>query len=72
MERLAVSRRLKDKVNLCLPAGDGLPIWTKIPMDSKLPMMKNPKGSVLFYTTRLGEPVSLNMISPSILFYLWI
>lgn len=60
MDRLTLNRRQKttgDKID-CIPAGDGLPIWTTIPLDAKLPMMQNPKGSVVLYTTKLGEPVS--------------
>lgn len=57
MERLTLNRRPKtgDKT-ACLPAGDGLPVWTTIPLDVKLPMMQNPKGSVVLYTTKLGDP----------------
>ena len=63
MERLTLSRRPKtgDKVD-CLPAGDGLPIWTTIPHDAKLPMMQNPKGSVILCTTKLGQPVSFDIL----------
>ena len=59
MERLTLTGRPKtgDKFK-CLPAGDGLPIWSTLPLDAKLPMMDNPKGSVVLYTTKLGEPVS--------------
>ena len=59
MERLTLTGRPKtgDKLK-CLPAGDGLPIWSTLPLDAKLPMMDNPKGSVVLYTTKLGEPVS--------------
>ncbi|XP_052222225.1 uncharacterized protein LOC127838469 isoform X2 [Dreissena polymorpha] len=57
MDRLTLSRRptLGDRMD-CLPAGDGLPIWSKIPLDAKLPIMQNPKGAVVLFTTKLGEP----------------
>jgi len=59
MDRLTLSRRptLGDRVD-CLPAGDGLPVWSKIPLDAKLPMMPCPKDSVVLCTTKLGEPVT--------------
>lgn len=60
MERLTFKRRQKttgDRVD-CIPAGDGLPVWSTISLDAKLPMMSNPKGSVILYTRKLGEPVS--------------
>ncbi|KAL3842347.1 hypothetical protein ACJMK2_020373, partial [Sinanodonta woodiana] len=40
----------------CLPAGDALPIWESLPLDAKLPMLPNPKGTVILCTTKLGEP----------------
>ncbi|XP_045175932.2 uncharacterized protein LOC123536657 [Mercenaria mercenaria] len=58
MDRLTLNRRQKttgDKVD-CIPAGDGLPVWSILSLDAKLPMMSIPKGSVLLYTTKLGEP----------------
>ncbi|KAL4224670.1 Fibrous sheath-interacting protein [Mactra antiquata] len=58
MERLTLNRRQKttgDRID-CIPAGDGLPVWTTISLDAKLPMMQNPKGSVILYTTKLSEP----------------
>ena len=60
MDRLTLTGRPKtgDKVQ-CLPAGDGLPIWSTLPLDAKLPMMDNPKGSVVLFTTKLGQPVSI-------------
>lgn len=61
MERLALCRRPKtgegDTIK-CLPFGDILPVWAKIPLDAKLPMMTIPKGAVAFCTTKVGEPVS--------------
>ena len=42
----------------CLPAGDGLPSWSTLPLDAKFPMVPNPKGSVVFCTTKLCDSVS--------------
>ncbi|XP_060561980.1 uncharacterized protein LOC132721660 [Ruditapes philippinarum] len=58
MDRLMLNRRQKtlgDKIDF-IPAGDGLPVWSNLSLDSKLPMMSSPKGSVLLYTTKLGKP----------------
>ena len=61
MDRLTLNRRQKttgDKID-CIPAGYGLPVWSTLSLDAKLPMMSSPKGSVLLYTTKLGEPVNI-------------
>ncbi|KAL5007653.1 hypothetical protein ScPMuIL_016459 [Solemya velum] len=39
-----------------LPAGDPLPSWSNLPLDAKFPMVRNPKGSVVLYTTDLCHP----------------
>lgn len=61
MSRLALPRQPKTvERDQCLPAGDGLPLWSTLPLDAKFPMVpNNPKGSVVLCTTKLGEPVRL-------------
>ncbi|XP_033752361.1 uncharacterized protein LOC117336092 isoform X2 [Pecten maximus] len=56
MDRLSLSRRPKiAEKEKCLPAGDGLPSWTTLPLDAKFPMVPNPKGSMVFCSTNLCE-----------------
>ncbi|XP_060070787.1 uncharacterized protein LOC132550712 [Ylistrum balloti] len=56
MDRLSLSRRPKIvEKETCLPAGDGLPSWTTLPLDAKFPMVPNPKGSMVFCSTNLCQ-----------------
>ncbi|XP_069133812.1 uncharacterized protein [Argopecten irradians] len=56
MDRLSLSRRPRIvEKEKCLPAGDGLPSWTNLPLDAKFPMVPNPKGSMVFCSTNLCE-----------------
>ncbi|XP_052067338.1 reticulocyte-binding protein homolog 2a-like [Mytilus californianus] len=57
MERLTLQPRPKTaEKETCLPAGDGLPFWSEVPLFAKLPVYPNPKGSYKLCTTGLCEP----------------
>ncbi|ESO95472.1 hypothetical protein LOTGIDRAFT_160625 [Lottia gigantea] len=57
MERLTLTPRHQSiDFRQCLPAGDILPSWSNLPLDTKLPMHKTPEGRVTLYTTPLSEP----------------
>nr|KAG5702545.1 hypothetical protein BaRGS_003705 [Batillaria attramentaria] len=56
VENLSLPRRQKVFDTNLVPAGDPLPIWTKLPLDSKLPVVPSPRGSYTLYTTKVGQP----------------
>ncbi|PVD27055.1 hypothetical protein C0Q70_12205 [Pomacea canaliculata] len=43
-----------------VPAGDPLPVWSKLPLDAKLPVVPSPRGSYTLYTTHEG----INWLEP--------
>lgn len=60
MEHLTLQPRPKTtEKEKCLPAGDGLPFWSEVPLFAKLPVYPNLKGSYKLCTTSLCEPVSI-------------
>ncbi|XP_076457532.1 uncharacterized protein LOC143291521 isoform X2 [Babylonia areolata] len=56
LESLSLPRRQKVFDTQLVPAGDPLPIWTSLPLDSKLPVVPSPRGSYTLYTTKVGQP----------------
>ncbi|KAK7106689.1 hypothetical protein V1264_017916 [Littorina saxatilis] len=56
VESLSLPRRQRVFDTQLVPAGDPLPIWATLPLDSKLPVVPSPKGSYTLYTTNMGQP----------------
>ncbi|KAL8560685.1 hypothetical protein ACOMHN_030461 [Nucella lapillus] len=56
LESLSLPRRQKVFDTQLVPAGDPLPIWSSLPLDSKLPVVPCPRGSYTLYTTKVGQP----------------
>ncbi|KAK3104092.1 hypothetical protein FSP39_024350 [Pinctada imbricata] len=56
MERLTTTRPVSAESEKCLPEGEGLPSWSSLPLYSKFPMVRVPRGSFTLCTTMMCEP----------------
>ncbi|XP_025100757.1 fibrous sheath-interacting protein 2-like [Pomacea canaliculata] len=60
IENLSMPRRQRVFDTNLVPAGDPLPVWSKLPLDAKLPVVPSPRGSYTLYTTHVGESKYIN------------
>ncbi|KAH9500368.1 hypothetical protein Btru_071623 [Bulinus truncatus] len=53
---LAIPKRMRVFDKTLLPAGDVLPVWSNVSLDTKLPIPPSPRDCFILYTNKLGEP----------------
>ncbi|XP_055866105.1 trichohyalin-like isoform X1 [Biomphalaria glabrata] len=56
IDSLAIPKRQKVFDKTLLPAGDVLPVWQNVSLDTKLPIPPSPRDCFILYTNKLGEP----------------
>jgi hypothetical protein len=58
LESLSLPKRGRVFDTQLVPAGDALPIWKKMSLDTKLPVVPSPRGSYTLYTTKVSIQLS--------------